>query len=56
MYTITHSGADPGIYFGGPNQVLRSKFEGGARIEGAKRRSFAPENWETSLPEAEAFA
>ena len=31
------AGADPGIYFGGPNQVLQSKIEGEARIEGAKR-------------------
>ena len=33
---------------GGPNQVLRPKVEGGARIEGAKRpsrRREAPENW-----------
>ena len=29
--------ADPGIYFGGPNQDPQSKVEGEARIEGAKR-------------------
>ena len=31
------SGADPGIYFGGPNQGPQSKVMGEARIEGAKR-------------------
>ena len=34
---MTQSGADPWIYFGGPNQVIQSKVEGEARIEGAKR-------------------
>ena len=29
--------ADPGIYFGGQNQVFHSKVEGEARIKGAKR-------------------
>ena len=29
--------ADPGIYFGGQNQVFQSKVEGEAQIEGAKR-------------------
>ena len=35
--------ADPGIYFGGPNHVIRSKVEGVARIEGAKRPSIEGE-------------
>ena len=33
------SGADPGIYFGGPNQGPNRKLRGEARIEGAKRPS-----------------
>ena len=33
------SGADPGIYFGGPNQGRQSKVKGEARIKGAKRPS-----------------
>ena len=32
-------GADPGIYFGVPNQCPQSKVEGEARIEGAKHPS-----------------
>ena len=35
--------ADPGIYFGGPNQDPQSKVEGEARIEGAKRTSIEGE-------------
>ena len=35
--------ADPGIYFGGPNQDPQSKVEGEARIEGAKRPSIEGE-------------
>ena len=37
------TGADPGIYFGGPNQGPQSKVEGEARIEGAKRPSIEGE-------------
>ena len=37
------SGADPGIYFGGPNQGPQSKVKGEARIEGAKRPSIEGE-------------
>mgnify|MGYP003484215333 CR=1 FL=1 len=36
-------GADPGIYFGGPNQGPQSKVKGEARIEGAKRPSIEGE-------------
>ena len=35
--------ADPGIYFGGPNQDPQSKVEGEARIKGAKRPSIEGE-------------
>ena len=35
--------ADPGIYFGGPNQDPQSKVEVEARIEGAKRPSIEGE-------------
>ena len=35
----THTVADPGIYFGGPNQGPQSEVEGEARLEGAKRPS-----------------
>ena len=34
-----YKGADPGIYFGGPNQSPQSKVKGEARIEGMKRPS-----------------
>ena len=37
-----NTGADPGIYFGGPNQGPQSKVKGEARIEGAKRPSSRP--------------
>ena len=40
---LSPAGADPGIYFGGPNQGPQSKVKGEARIEGAKRRSFEGE-------------
>ena len=38
MNELYNAGADPGIYFGGPNQGSQSKVEGEARIEGAKRQ------------------
>ena len=38
-YSYWKSLADPGIYFGGPNQDPQSTVEGEARIEGAKRQS-----------------
>ena len=37
------TGADPGIYLGGPNQVPQSKVKGEAQIEGAKRPSIEGE-------------
>ena len=37
------SGADPGIYLGGPNQGPQSKVKGEAQIEGAKRPSIEGE-------------
>ena len=40
---IIETGADPGIYFGGPNQGPQSIVEGEARIEGAKRPSIEGE-------------
>ena len=39
----SYAGADPGIYFGGPNQSPQSKVKGEARIEGAKRPSIEGE-------------
>ena len=42
-YGVWSSLADPGIYFGGPNQDPQSKVEGEARIEGAKRPSIEGE-------------
>ena len=45
---LINAGVDPGIYFGGPNQVFQSKVEGEARIEGEGDRGFSvspsPEN------------
>ena len=41
LYII--SGADPEIYFRGPNQGPQSKVKGKARIEGAKRPSIEGE-------------
>ena len=39
VFVPRESLADPGIYFGGPNQDSQSKVDGEARIEGAKRPS-----------------
>ena len=36
MINAENAGADPGIYFGGPNQGPQSKVKGEARVEGAK--------------------
>ena len=43
--TTLNAGAEPGIYFGGPNQGPQSKVKGEARIEGAKRPSIEGEAW-----------
>ena len=39
------TGADPGIYFGGPYQGPQAKVKGEARIEGEKRPSIEGEAW-----------